>query len=186
MGDTFGCLAGGVDAVEGNLSDGRTSPLCCPCFEGEPMSEVCRSFGISRMTGYKLMKRHREEGPVALCDRARRPVRYADRLPEQVERRIIAAKKEKPHWDSSAKVARRGLWRVLGCFLSCFDTVRRVGCGVYGWDCGAVCGFRARLALMVRRADRPGACCRRRRRRRGGPCSRPGSGSWRGAARKAA
>ena len=66
--------------------------------EGEPMSEVCRSFGISRKTGYKLMKRYREEGPVALCDRSRRPVRYANQLPEQVERRIIAAKKEKPHW----------------------------------------------------------------------------------------
>ena len=62
------------------------------------MSEVCRSFGISRKTGYKLMKRYREEGPVALCDRSRRPVRYANQLPEQIERRIIAAKKEKPHW----------------------------------------------------------------------------------------
>ena len=36
--------------------------------EGEPMSEVCRDFGVSRKTGYKLLNRYREEGPPALCD----------------------------------------------------------------------------------------------------------------------
>jgi transposase len=43
--------------------------------EGEAMSDVCREFGISRKTGYKLFNRYREDGPVALCDRSRRPVR---------------------------------------------------------------------------------------------------------------
>ena len=28
--------------------------------EGEPMSDVCREFGISRKTGYKLFERYRE------------------------------------------------------------------------------------------------------------------------------
>ena len=53
--------------------------------EGEPMSDVCRAFGISRKTGYKLFERYREEGPVALADRSRRPVRYANQLPAQVD-----------------------------------------------------------------------------------------------------
>jgi transposase InsO family protein len=66
--------------------------------EGEPMSDVCREFGISRKTGYKLLERYREEGPVALADRSRRPVRYANQLPAQVEMLIIASKREKPHW----------------------------------------------------------------------------------------
>ena len=66
--------------------------------EGEPMSEVCREFGVSRKTGYKLVNRYREEGPLALCDRSRRPVRYANQLPEPVERLIIEARKDKPHW----------------------------------------------------------------------------------------
>ena len=66
--------------------------------EGEPMSDVCREFGISRKTGYKLFERYREEGPVALADRSRRPVRYANQLPVQVEMLIIASKREKPHW----------------------------------------------------------------------------------------
>ena len=66
--------------------------------EGEPMSEVCRDFGVSRKTGYKLLNRYREEGPLALCDRSRRPVRYANQLPEQVERLILDTKRDKPHW----------------------------------------------------------------------------------------
>jgi hypothetical protein len=44
---------------------------------------VCREFGISRKTGYKLFERDREEGRVALADRSRRPVRYANQLPAQ-------------------------------------------------------------------------------------------------------
>ena len=37
--------------------------------DGEGMSEVCRSFGISRKTGYKIFKRYKEQGVEALCDR---------------------------------------------------------------------------------------------------------------------
>lgn len=66
--------------------------------EGEPMSEVCREFGISRKTGYKLFLRYKEDGPVALADRSRRPVRYANQLPAQLERLIVSQKQEKPHW----------------------------------------------------------------------------------------
>ena len=66
--------------------------------EGETMTDLCREFGISRKTGYKLFNRYREEGPVALCDRSRRPVRYANQLPEQVERLIVQSRRDKPHW----------------------------------------------------------------------------------------
>jgi transposase InsO family protein len=66
--------------------------------DGEAMSDVCRSFGISRKTGYKIFNRYREEGLEALTDRSRRPVRYANQLPDLIERMIVAAKKEKPHW----------------------------------------------------------------------------------------
>lgn len=66
--------------------------------EGESMSDVCRSFGISRKTGYKIWNRYQSEGPVALSDRSRRPVRYANQLPEPIERLIVETKREKPHW----------------------------------------------------------------------------------------
>ena len=66
--------------------------------DGEGMSDVCRSFGISRKTGYKIFNRYKEHGLEALCDRSRRPVRYANQLPGQIEHMIVRLKKDKPHW----------------------------------------------------------------------------------------
>lgn len=66
--------------------------------DGEGMSDVCREFGISRKTGYKIFNRYKEDGLEALCDRSRRPVRYANQLPDQIERLIVETKRDKPHW----------------------------------------------------------------------------------------
>ena len=66
--------------------------------EGEQMSLVCREFGISRKTGYKIFDRYKEHGLEALTDRSRRPVRYANQLPQQVESLIVSLKQDKPHW----------------------------------------------------------------------------------------
>ena len=66
--------------------------------EGESISEVCREFGISRKAGYKIFKRYKEHGLEALSDRSRRPVRYANQLPAQIESLIVRLRQEKPHW----------------------------------------------------------------------------------------
>src|SRR6202047_4930241 len=66
--------------------------------DGEAMTEVCREFGISRKTGYKIFDRYKEHGLEALSDRSRRPVRYANQLPQQVETLMSRLKSEKPHW----------------------------------------------------------------------------------------
>jgi transposase len=69
------------------------------------MSEVCRDFGISRKTGYKIFTRHKDQGLEALCDRSRRPVRYANQLPPQIENQIVSLKREKPHWGARKRWA---------------------------------------------------------------------------------
>ncbi|CAN1497174.1 Homeodomain-like domain containing protein [Fimbriimonadaceae bacterium] len=66
--------------------------------EGEEMSFLCREFGISRKTGYKIYERYKDCGMEALSDRSRRPFRYGNQLPFQVEAAIVQLKKEKPHW----------------------------------------------------------------------------------------
>ena len=38
---------------------------------GEPMAELCREFGISRKTGYKIFDRYQECGIHGLTDRSR-------------------------------------------------------------------------------------------------------------------
>src|SRR6266700_3052962 len=66
--------------------------------DGEAMTDVCREFGISRKTGYKVFDRYKEHGLAALSDRSRRPVRYANQLPSQLETLIVRLKSDKPHW----------------------------------------------------------------------------------------
>ena len=65
---------------------------------GETMAELCREFGISRKTGYKIFDRYQECGIQGLTDRSRRPYRYANRLPFQVENYILNVKREHSSW----------------------------------------------------------------------------------------
>jgi len=66
--------------------------------EGEAMTDLCREFGISRKTGYKVFDRYKECGLEALNDRSRRPVHYANQLPAQIESLIVSLKNNKPTW----------------------------------------------------------------------------------------
>ena len=66
--------------------------------DGEKMAPLCREFGISRKTGYKIFNRYKDCGLEGLTDRSRRPYRQANRLPEPLEKRIVRLKKEKPNW----------------------------------------------------------------------------------------
>ncbi len=43
--------------------------------DGESMASLCREFGISRKTGYKIVERYQECGLEGLTDWARRPHR---------------------------------------------------------------------------------------------------------------
>ena len=62
------------------------------------MASLCREFGISRVTGYKIYDRYKECGLDGLYDRSRRPYRQANRLPVQIERCILGLKREHPSW----------------------------------------------------------------------------------------
>ena len=64
--------------------------------DGEKMAVACRQFGISRKTGYKIFDRYQECGIHGLTDRSRRPYRYANQLPFQVENYILNVKREHP------------------------------------------------------------------------------------------
>ena len=66
--------------------------------DGDRMSELCREFGISRKTGYKIWKRYRNVGVQGLTDRSRRPCRLANQLAPQVENTIVHLRREKPTW----------------------------------------------------------------------------------------
>ena len=66
--------------------------------DGEKMTAVCREFGISRKTGYKIFNRYKDCGLEGLIDKSRRPCRSPQKLPFQVERSILRIKREYPSW----------------------------------------------------------------------------------------
>ena len=66
--------------------------------DGEKMAGLCREFGVSRKTGYKIYNRYKDCGIDGLTDRSRRPYRHANQLPMQIEKLIVNLKKEYPHW----------------------------------------------------------------------------------------
>ena len=66
--------------------------------DGEKMTTVCKEFGISRVTGYKVYNRYKECGLDGLKDRSRRPYRHANQLPFQIERTILKIKRDHPSW----------------------------------------------------------------------------------------
>jgi putative transposase len=66
--------------------------------DGEKMAVVCREFDISRKTGYKIFSRYKNSGLEGLTDRSRRPYRHANRLPFQIEKRIVQLRQEHESW----------------------------------------------------------------------------------------
>jgi hypothetical protein len=62
---------------------------------GEKMAGLCREFGVSRKTGYKILTRYNEIGLEGLTDRSRRPYRHANQLPFQIETQIVRLKQDK-------------------------------------------------------------------------------------------
>ena len=93
--------------------------------DGEKMAGLCREFGISRKTGYKVFRRYRDYGLDGLTDRSRRPYRQANQLPFQVESRIVQLKQEHPSW--GAPKIREKLRRMnLGVQTPAISTVHAV------------------------------------------------------------
>jgi putative transposase len=65
---------------------------------GESMSELCREYGISRKTGYKIVARFETLGVLGLQDQSRRPLSSPYRTPEEVVERLVEARQAHPTW----------------------------------------------------------------------------------------
>src|SRR2546430_7971830 len=92
---------------------------------GEAMAELCREFGISRKTGYKIFDRYQECGMQGLTDRSRRPYRYANQLPFQVENYVLNVKREHPSW-GARKIRERLIRRFSGIPIPAKSTIHAV------------------------------------------------------------
>lgn len=65
---------------------------------GVSMAELCRRFGISRQTGYVLLRRVAAEGEAGLAPRSRRPRSSPRRTAAPLEDAVVTARQEQPAW----------------------------------------------------------------------------------------
>jgi putative transposase len=62
------------------------------------MSQLCRLYGISRVTGYAVLRRWREGGEAGLGDRSRAPLRHPNQTPAEIEALVLGLRREHPLW----------------------------------------------------------------------------------------
>jgi transposase InsO family protein len=66
--------------------------------EGANFSALCRTYGISRKTGYKWLQRERELGAAGLADHSRRPHHSPEQTPAEMEAQVLAVRERHPVW----------------------------------------------------------------------------------------
>ena len=66
--------------------------------DGERVTDLCREFGISRKTAYKILGRFKEEGPRGLFDRSREPRTTPNRTPVEIEEVVLALRRKHETW----------------------------------------------------------------------------------------
>jgi transposase InsO family protein len=62
------------------------------------VSQLCRMYGISRVTGHELLRRWREGGEAALEERSRAPGRHPNQTPAGIEELVLGLRREHPLW----------------------------------------------------------------------------------------
>lgn len=71
----------------------------------QSVADICRHFGISRKTGYKILARYEREGPEALRDRSRAPRSHPNQTSVEVEAAVLRVRKAQPTWGSKKILA---------------------------------------------------------------------------------
>ena len=74
-----------------------------------PMAALCREFGISRKTGYKLVRRYIELDLEGLKDKSRTPHRHPNAVSAAIERAVVTTRSAHPTWGPKKLRACRSL-----------------------------------------------------------------------------
>jgi transposase len=62
------------------------------------MSELCRMHGISRPTGYAVLRRYADSGEQGLAERSHAPQRHPNQTPAQIEQLVLELRRAHPLW----------------------------------------------------------------------------------------
>ena len=94
------------------------------------MTALCERFGISRETGYELVRRYAAEGAAGLVPRSRAPHRHGMAMADEIAAAIVALRRERPHWGPKklrAMLERRAPKQVWPAPSTIGDLLRREG-----------------------------------------------------------
>lgn len=69
------------------------------------MTDLCREFGISRVTGYKYLEQYESQRPDGLKDRSRAPKRQPKAARPKMVEMIIRARDSHPTWGARKLLA---------------------------------------------------------------------------------
>lgn len=62
------------------------------------VSQLCRMYGISRVTGHEVLRRWREGGEAVLEERSRAPLRHPNQTPGEIESLVLEMRRAHPLW----------------------------------------------------------------------------------------
>jgi len=65
---------------------------------GANVRALCRAFGVSPMTGYKLLKRYQEQGAEGVIEQSRRPHSSPSRTSLEMEAQVLQLHEQYPFW----------------------------------------------------------------------------------------
>jgi transposase InsO family protein len=69
------------------------------------IAELCRSFGISRKTGFKWLARYEREGPPGLVDHSRAPHHHPNAMATVIAARLLGVRQAHPTWGARKLLA---------------------------------------------------------------------------------
>lgn len=109
------------------------------------IAELCREFGVSRVTAYKWLARYHEQGLTGLQEHSRAPLHHPNAVRPEVVEEVVALRSRYPHWGP----------KKLRAYL-----VKRQA--QTPWPCESTIGEILReyhLSKPRKRSRRPGAVC---------------------------
>src|SRR5260370_993867 len=62
------------------------------------MTDVWRAYGITRPTGYAVLRCYARDGEAGLEERSRAPKRHPNQMPAEIEEQVLALRRKHPRW----------------------------------------------------------------------------------------
>ncbi|ULH30929.1 helix-turn-helix domain-containing protein (plasmid) [Leptospira weilii] len=94
------------NALEGDLCASRKNEVCSSLeARGWSITDLCKEFGISRVTGYKYLSQYELFGIDGLKDKPKTPKSHPKTTKQNVVQLVISARDRHPNWGARKLLA---------------------------------------------------------------------------------